>query len=121
MIFSDGSVEWINQLPADGTGLAVSFRARKVKWIRFVVEDGTGSDLGFSEIEVYPSLDQFQDFVSMVNPYIETNKGRYEFFITGSLPFGMATSAPLTRDKHQFGGGYNYNEKEILGFQQIHT
>ncbi|MDI3319809.1 GH92 family glycosyl hydrolase [Pinibacter soli] len=121
LLFSDGSIEWVNQLPSDGTGLAVKFTPRKTKWIKFEVTDGTGSDLGFSEIEVYPSVEGAKDYVSLVNPYIETNKGRYEYFITGSLPFGMATSAPLTRDKHQVGGGYNYNEKEILGFQQIHT
>ncbi len=121
MIFSDGSCEWINQLPSDGTGMVVSFKERKTKWIKFEVFDGTGGQLGFSEIEVYPSAEHAKDFVSMVDPYIETNRGRYFFFITGSLPFGMATSAPLTRNKNQFGGGYNYNENEILGFEQIHS
>nr|WP_315823986.1 glycoside hydrolase domain-containing protein [Paraflavitalea speifideiaquila] len=32
----------------------------------------------------------------------------------------MIGAAPLTRNKNQNGGGYNYNEKEILGFNQIH-
>ena len=121
LMFSDGSMLWVNQVPADGSGIAISFTARKVKWIKFVVTDATGRDIGFSEIEVFPSPEQAQDYVSWVDPYIETNRGRYFFFITGSLPFGMASSAPLTRKKNQFGGGYNYNEKEILGFEQIHA
>ena len=121
LIFSDGSELRVNQIPADGAGKAIAFPAREVTWIKFVVTDGSGADLGFSEIEVFPSPTQIKDFVSWVDPYIETNRGRYFFFITGSVPFGMATSAPLTRNKNQNGGGYNYNETEILGFEQIHT
>jgi predicted alpha-1,2-mannosidase len=32
----------------------------------------------------------------------------------------MISAAPLTRNKNQQGGGYNYNSTEILGFPQIH-
>lgn len=121
LVFSDGSMIWVNQLPGDGVGKAISFPARTVSWIKFVVTDGTGSDLGFSEIEVYPQPGPGSDFVSWVDPYIETNRGRDIFFITGSLPFGLASSAPLTRNKNQNGGAYNYNEREILGFEQLHA
>ncbi|WP_226998989.1 GH92 family glycosyl hydrolase [Flavisolibacter tropicus] len=121
IVFSDGTTESIHQIPADGVGIAVRFAARRTKWIRIIATDGIGRDLGFSEIEVYLSSLQFTDYVAQVDPYIETTRGRYEYFITGSMPFGMITAAPLTRNKHQFGGGYNYNDKEILGFQQIHT
>lgn len=121
LLFSDGSVIWVNQLPADGTGKAIVFETKKTSWIQFVVTDGTGVELGFSEIEVFPSPQQATDFVSWVDPYIETNRGRDIFFITGSLPFGLVSSAPLTRNKNQFGGAYNYNETEILGFEQIHA
>lgn len=121
ILFSDGSVEWINQIPIDGAGVAINFASKKVSWIRVVATDGIGGELGFSEIEVYPSPEQASDYVSLVDPYIETAKGRYEYFITGSMPFGMITAAPLTRNKHQFGGGYNYNDNEVLGFPQIHT
>jgi len=120
LLFSDGSVVWVNQLPADGAGLAIQFPERQTRWIRFVTTDGTGRDLGLSEIEVFSSQRQNTDYISWVDPYIETNRGRYFFFVTGSLPFGMASSAPLTRNKNQYGGGYNYNEKEILGFEQLH-
>lgn len=121
ILFSDGSIEWARQIPNDGTGIAINFSARKATWVRIVATDGIGGELGFSEVEIYPSANQFIDYVSLVDPYIETSKGRYEYFITGSRPFGMVTSAPLTRNKHQYGGGYNYNDKEILGFPQIHT
>lgn len=32
----------------------------------------------------------------------------------------MMSAAPHTRNKNQWGGGYNYNENQILGFGQIH-
>ena len=121
LIFSDGSVVWVNQLPADGTGKAIQFPAKRTSWIKFVTHDGTGRDLGFSEIEVYPSPEQTKDYISWVDPYIETNRGRDIFFITGSAPFGLVSAAPLTRNKNQYGGSYNYNETEILGFEQIHA
>lgn len=118
--FSDGSVLWVNEIPNDGTGKEVKFETKTVEWVRFQVTDGTGKDLGFSEIEVYPSPEQFTDYVSLVDPYIETNRGRYFFFTTGGRPFGMVAAAPHTRNKNQNGGGYNYNESHILGFGQIH-
>lgn len=120
LIFSDGSILWVNEIPNDGTGKAIQFDTKNVTWIRFVVTDGTGKDLGFSEIEVYPSPEQFTDYSSLVDPYIETNRGRYFFFITGGRPFGMVGAAPHTRNKNQNGGGYNFNESHILGFGQIH-
>ncbi|MGN6420012.1 MAG: GH92 family glycosyl hydrolase [Pseudobacter sp.] len=118
--FSDGSRIWVNQLPNDGTGKSISFPDKTITWVKFVVTDGNGSDLGLSEFEVYESPVQSNDFVSWVDPYIETNRGRYIFFITGNRPFGMVGAAPHTRNKNQNGGGYNYNESDILGFGQIH-
>lgn len=118
--FSDGSVVWVNELPNEGLGKAITFPDKKITWVKFVTTDGTGSDLGFSEVEVFPSPVQCNDYISWVDPYIETNRGRYFFFITGNRPFGMVGAAPHTRNKNQNGGGYNYNEKEILGFGQIH-
>jgi predicted alpha-1,2-mannosidase len=119
LLFSDGSTLWVNQIPDDGTGKAVEFQTKTIVWVKIVVTDGTGRDLGFSEVEVFPSADQFTDYVSMVDPYIETNRGRYFFFITGGRPFGMTGAAPHTRNKNQGGGGYNYNEGHILGFGQV--
>ena len=109
------------QIPNDGSPKVVSFSPRTVEWIRFEVTDGDGVGLGFSEIEVYPSPADYPDFISWVDPYIETARGRYFFFVTGSWPFGMISSAPMTRNKNQYGGGYNYNSMEILGFPQTHA
>jgi predicted alpha-1,2-mannosidase len=120
LLFSDGSVVWVDEIPNDGTGKAVQFETKTVQWVQMVVTDGTGRDLGFSEVEVYPAPEQAIDYVSLVDPYIETNRGRYFFFVTGSRPFGLASAAPHTRNKNQNGGGYNYNESHILGFGQIH-
>ncbi|MGQ8336855.1 GH92 family glycosyl hydrolase [Sunxiuqinia sp. A32] len=121
LLFSDGSMLWVNQIPNDGTARAISFEPKKVDWIKFIVTDGTGKDLGFSEIEVFPAFSQYKDYVATVDPFIETNRGRYFFFVPGTRPFGMVGTAPMTRNKNQGGGGYNYNETEILGFPQIHT
>lgn len=121
LLFSDGSVVWVNQLPKDGAGKEINFPSKKITWLKFEATDATGKELGLSEIEVFTAPEGAKDKVALVDPYIETNRGRYIFFITGSLPFGMASSAPLTRNKNQYGGGYNYNEPEILGFEQIHS
>lgn len=120
LLFSDGSMLWVNQIPDEGYGKEILFPTKTITWVKFVATDGKGRDLGFSEIEVFPAPDQYTDYVSWVDPYIETNRGRYFFFITGGRPFGMVGSAPHTRNKNQNGGGYNYNEDEILGFGQIH-
>lgn len=121
LFFSDGTSMMVNEISNEGTGKAIRFPDKKVEWIRFETTDGKGKDLGFSEIEVYPAFADAKDYVSWVDPYIETNRGRYFFFVTGQRPFGMISAAPLTRNKNQNGGGYNYNENEILGFEQIHT
>ena len=118
--FSDGSKIWVTQISGDGTAKVVEFPEKSINWIRIVGIDGNGVNLGFSEIEVFPSPKQYSDYVEWVDPYIETNRGRYFYFITGNLPYGMSSSAPVTRNKNQDGGGYNYNEKEVLGFGQIH-
>ncbi|GHT73441.1 hypothetical protein AGMMS50262_04560 [Bacteroidia bacterium] len=118
--FSDGSKVRVHAIPNNGWAKAIDFPAKKITWVEFEVTDGDGPKLGLSEIEVYPSPEDAPDYVSLVNPYIETTRGRYFFFVTGSQPFGMISAAPLTRNKNQLGGGYNYNSTEVLGFPQIH-
>lgn len=121
LIFDDGSEIWVNQIPNDGRGKEIKFSTKTIESVKFVVTDGDGKNLGFSEIEVFTAPEENNDFISWVDPYIETNRGRYLYFNTGSRPFGMVGAAPLTRNKNQNGGGYNYNEKYILGFEQIHS
>lgn len=120
LFFSDGSLIWVNEIANDGAGKSVTFPTKTVDWVKIVVTDGTGRDIGFSEVEVFSAPEQFTDYVSQVDPYIETNRGRYFFFVTGNRPFGMVGAAPHTRNKNQYGGGYNYNEDHVLGFGQIH-
>ncbi|WP_126973280.1 GH92 family glycosyl hydrolase [Gynurincola endophyticus] len=120
LIFSDGSEIYVRQIPANGFGKEILFPAKKVRWVKFLVTDGNGSDLGFSEVEIFTDPADAKDFVAMVDPFIETSRGRYFFFTPGGLPFGMASAAPHTRNKNQNGGGYNYNEEYILGFGQWH-
>ena len=120
LIFSDGSIIEVTQIPNDGGPKVITFSPKKVEWVRFETTDGDGLNLGLSEIEVFPSYDDYPDLVSWVDPYIESARGRYFFFVTGSRPFGMIGAAPLTRNKNQYGGGYNYNSNEVLGFPQVH-
>ena len=79
-----------------------------------------GKNLGLSEIEVFPHRPPEHDFVAWVDPTIETTRGRWFFCVPGSRPFGLVSAAPYTRNKNQWGGGYNYNSTEILGFSQVH-
>lgn len=118
--FSDGTSIFVNQIPNDGRAKAVDFPTKNVKWVKFEVTDADGLNVGLSEIEVYPSPEDYTDYVSKVDPYIETARGRYFFMVSGSQPFGMIGAAPLTRNKNQYGGGYNYNSLEVLGFPQLH-
>lgn len=118
--FSDGTSIDVNLIANDGAPKVVDFESKRVSWVRFQVTDGEGENLGLSEIEVFPAPESYSDYVSWVNPYVETAKGRYFFFVTGSLPFGMMSSAPLTRNINQGGGGYSYNSTRVLGFPQIH-
>lgn len=121
LIFSDGTQIGVVAIPNNGEPKVVEFAEKTVSWIRFQPNDAQGSYVGLSEIEVYPAYSDYKDYVSWVNPYIETTKGRYFFFITGRQPFGMIGAAPLTRNRNQYGGGYNYNSTEVLGFPQVHN
>lgn len=120
LIFSDGSEILVTAIPNDGSPKTIEFPSKEVSWVRFKVMDGAGFNLGLSEIEVYPAHKSVNDLVSWVDPFIETTRGRYFYFTPGATPFGMMAAAPITRNKNQYGGGYNYNTLEILGFGNIH-
>lgn len=118
--FSDSTSMDVNSIDNGGSPRVVDFPAKTVSWVKVEVTDADGLEVGLSEIEVYSTVNASPDCVSKVNPYIETARGRYFFFATGSLPFGMISAAPMTRNKNQYGGGYNYNSTEVLGFPQLH-
>ncbi|TQO38441.1 putative alpha-1,2-mannosidase [Arenibacter algicola] len=120
LFFSDGSQISVTAIDNNGAPKTIEFADKKIEWIKFQVTDGNGDNLGLSEIEVFPAPKNYKDYVSWVDPYIETTRGRYFYFVTGSRPFGMISAAPMTRNKNQMGGGYNYNSTEILGFPQVH-
>jgi len=128
--FSDGSKVDIFAVPNDGRAKTVVFPPRTVTSVKIDVVDGIGENIGLSEIEFYndPTAQvdvnrrgPFTDYVSYVDPTIETGRGRWFFCTPGSRPFGMVCAAAYTRNKNQGGGGYNYNSTEILGFTQIHA
>ena len=121
LFFSDGTRIGVVGIPDNGEPKVVEFAPKRVRWVKFEVNDAVGSHVGLSEIEAFPPAEAGGDFVSQVDPFIETTKGRYFFFITGNQPFGMIGAAPLTRNRNQYGGGYNYNSTEVLGFPQIHN
>ncbi len=118
--FSDGSEIKVFEIPDNGAPKSVKFPKKEIEWMTFETNDADGVKPGLSEIEVYTAGESRSDFVAKVDPYIESARGRYFFFVTGSQPFGMISAAPLTRNKNQYGGGYNYNSTQILGFPQIH-
>lgn len=120
LVFSNGARIPVFEIPNNGAPKAVSFPEQTISWVRFETTDGDGPAIGLSEMEVYPSPSENSDPVSWVDPYIESARGRNFFFLTGNQPFGMISAAPLTRNKNQDGGGYNYNTTEVLGFPQVH-
>ena len=73
--FSDGSREPVLLIPNDGSPKVVTFTARKVEWLRFEVTDADGANVGLSEIEVFPAPDDYKDYVSWVDPYVESAPG----------------------------------------------
>lgn len=119
--FSDGTTVDVGEIPDSGAPREVRLDGVTTSYVIVEITDGTGSYLGLSEIEVYQSVDDTTEPVAMVDPMIETTRGRYFFFISGCQPFGMIGAAPMTRNKNQGGGGYNYNDSHILGFPQIHA
>tara|TARA_R110000744_G_scaffold66098_3_gene135150 strand:+ start:7403 stop:10120 length:2718 start_codon:yes stop_codon:yes gene_type:complete len=119
LIFSDGSKISVTEIPNDGSPKSISFPPKEIDWVRFDTTDGEGLGMGLSEIEVFEARNH-DNVLSWVDPFIESAKGRYFFFTPAARPMGMVAPAPITRNKNQYGGGYNYNSMEILGFEQIH-
>lgn len=118
--FSDGSTIDV-ELPTDGSAKAIEFEEKNTSFVRFNANKGLGKNIGLSEIEVYPSANQYKEPVEWVDPYIETNRGRFFLFITGQRPYGVVSAAPMTINWNNSGGGYAHKSKEILGFPQIHA
>lgn len=128
--FNGGDEVHVFAVGNDGAAKAVVFESRVATSMTLEVVDGIGEHIGLSEIEIYydpevkpepKQTKEFFDYVSYVDPTIETGRGRWFFCTPGSRPFGMISAAAYTRNKNQGGGGYNYNSTEILGFANIHA
>ncbi|HKK18528.1 MAG TPA: GH92 family glycosyl hydrolase, partial [Opitutales bacterium] len=125
--FSDDSEVQVWAIPNDGSAKTVVFEPRTVTSMTLTGVDAVGLQVGLSEIEIYHDPDakphvrkrELSDLVSHVDPTIETSRGRWFYCTPGSRPFGMISAGAYTRNKNQWGGGYNYNSTDILGFAQI--
>ncbi|NJX14431.1 GH92 family glycosyl hydrolase [Tamlana crocina] len=120
LLFSDGTTINVD-LPSDGSAIAVEFDEKSTQTVRFIIEESVGEKSGLSEIEVYASPNQYTTPVEWVDPYIETNRGRFFLFATGSRPYGVISAAPMTINWNNGGGGYAHKSDSILGFPQIHA
>ena len=60
------------------------------------------------------------DYVSLVDPRIETAVGRWFFSTPASRPFGMVKLTPHSINGGQGGGGYNWLHHRVLGFCHLH-
>jgi predicted alpha-1,2-mannosidase len=56
-----------------------------------------------------------------VNPLINTNKSRFDFFASATIPYGMVALSPDTKHGDLWNSGYLYDEKYILNFSHIHN
>jgi putative alpha-1,2-mannosidase len=61
-----------------------------------------------------------RDYVSLVNPWVEADIGRYFFFQSASNPFGMVKLRPDTSTNAAWGTGYRKNENMVKGFSHVH-
>ncbi len=60
------------------------------------------------------------DYISWVDPRIESARGRWFFSTPAARPFGMAKLSPHTVNRGQGGGGYNSAVHTALGFCHLH-
>ena len=61
-----------------------------------------------------------EDPVSLVNPWVEADIGRYFFFQSASNPFGFVKLRPDTSTSTAWGTGYRRNEDQVKGFSHLH-
>jgi len=61
-----------------------------------------------------------RDYVSWVDPRIETARGRWFFSTPAARPFGMVKLTPHSINGGQGGGGYNWLHHRALGFCHVH-
>ncbi|MBC7784474.1 MAG: glycoside hydrolase family 92 protein [Burkholderiales bacterium] len=67
------------------------------------------------------ALHDAADLVSLVEPRLGTNTGRWIAFSSACRPFGMVNLSPDTRIDGDWGCGYKYADNRIIGFSHIHA
>ncbi|MHA4816846.1 glycoside hydrolase domain-containing protein [Streptomyces aculeolatus] len=61
-----------------------------------------------------------RDYVKLVNPWVEADRGRFFFFQSASNPFGLVKLRPDTSTHATWGTGYMRKENQVKGFSHIH-
>ncbi|MEO3850443.1 glycoside hydrolase domain-containing protein [Streptomyces sp. B8F3] len=61
-----------------------------------------------------------RDYVKLVNPWVEADRGRFFFFQSASNPFGMVKLRPDTSTHATWGTGYLHKENQVKGFSHLH-
>jgi predicted alpha-1,2-mannosidase len=79
----------------------------------FLIFTGCSNDLTINETKKTPA-----DFV---NPLIDTDKPRFDYFVSATMPFGMVSLSPDTKHGDLWNAGYVYIEEYILNFSHIHN
>ncbi|RQO66564.1 glycoside hydrolase family 92 protein [Pedobacter sp. KBW01] len=62
-----------------------------------------------------------QQPANLVNPFVATEKPRYDFFGSATLPSGMVALSPDTRHGDLWDAGYRYNDGYVLNFSHVHN
>ena len=61
-----------------------------------------------------------RDYVGLVNPWVEADRGRFFFFQAATTPFGFAKLRPDTSTSSTAGSGYTSTQNEVKGFSHVH-
>ena len=61
------------------------------------------------------------NYVDLVNPFVDSHRSRWFFFSSACRPFGMVSLSPDTDTEHSWGSGYLYDSKQIRCFSHVHN
>ncbi|WP_345513279.1 glycoside hydrolase domain-containing protein [Streptomyces yanii] len=62
-----------------------------------------------------------RDYVRLVNPWVEADRGRFFFFQSASNPFGLMKLRPDTSTQRAYGEvGYLWSQNDVQGFTHVH-
>ena len=61
-----------------------------------------------------------RDYVGLVNPWVESDRGRFFFFQSASNPFGFVKLRPDTSTNSVWNTGYRPSENDVKGFSHVH-